>query len=319
MKVGDTVWVLCEVIKIQETGEFQVSGPLGGSFWITVHECKPVEPEAVEQTETVGPKSICVGDAVTFRWMKGIVTRWCETRQRFFFQSEHGSEGWVIESELSPVEPESNPPITKEDVSVVDRYCELVRSQSDFAWTIFCNLAVMAQDAGAPHKESNERAADLMRNWFGVDVRKFVQWQYANLNPQVTAEIPSNADSIQFKPGDKVWVQATVLELSQNSVLVRGYADKSWWMRDKDCKPVETEAVKQPTSDPVNPSHYKQLPAEVIDIIEAAIANAPNNKAAGLHWQVLKYALRCWFKNGIEDLKKARWYLDRLIKEEEAK
>jgi len=81
----------------------------------------------------------------------------------------------------------------------------------------------------------------------------------------------------------------------------------------------EPEAVEQPASDPVNPSHYKQFPTEVIDIIEAAIADAPNNKAAGLHWQVLKYALRCWFKNGIEDLKKARWYLDRLIQEEDAK
>ena len=91
------------------------------------------------------------------------------------------------------------------------------------------------------------------------------------------------------------------------------------WVATDDCKPVEPDAVEQPTSDPVNPSHYKQGPAETIDIIEAAIANAPNNKAAGLHWQVLKYALRCWFKNGIEDLKKARWYLDRLIQEEETK
>jgi len=112
-----------------------------------------------------------------------------------------------------------------------------------------------------------------------------------------------------------------------------------------DHHPVEPEAVEQPdtsdpsggweptkdeieyakdrcgvsASDPVNPSHYKQGPAETIDIIEAAIAKAPSNKAAGLHWQVLKYALRCWFKNGIEDLKKARWYLDRLIQEEESK
>jgi hypothetical protein len=49
----------------------------------------------------------------------------------------------------------------------------------------------------------------------------------------------------EFKVGDKVWVQATVLELSQNSVLVRGYADKAWWMRDIDCKPVEPEAIEQ--------------------------------------------------------------------------
>jgi hypothetical protein len=164
---------------------------------------------------------------------------------------------------------------------------------------------------------------------------------------------PSSTEGRAMKVGDKVWVEVTVLDISQNSVLVRGYAAKAWWMRDIDCKPVEPEAVEQPakkepteaqkiadrtmkaiwethdqpepeaveqpTSDPVNPSHYKQGPAETIDIIEAAIAKAPSYKAAGLHWQVLKYALRCWFKNGIEDLKKARWYLDRLIQEEEAK
>jgi hypothetical protein len=66
-------------------------------------------------------------------------------------------------------------------------------------------------------------------------------------------------------------------------------------------------------SDPVNPSHYKHLPAEAIDIIEAAISKAPSNKAAYLHGQVLKYLLRCWPKKGIEDLRKAKWYLDRLV------
>ena len=66
-------------------------------------------------------------------------------------------------------------------------------------------------------------------------------------------------------------------------------------------------------SDPINPKHYKHLPAEAIDIIEAAIAKAPSNEAAYLHGQVLKYVLRCWSKKGIEDLRKAKWYLDRLV------
>ena len=66
-------------------------------------------------------------------------------------------------------------------------------------------------------------------------------------------------------------------------------------------------------SDAINPAHYKRLPAEAIQIIEAAIDGAPSNKDAYLHGQILKYILRCWNKNGIEDLKKARWYLDRLI------
>jgi hypothetical protein len=66
-------------------------------------------------------------------------------------------------------------------------------------------------------------------------------------------------------------------------------------------------------ADPINPSHYKHLPAEAIDIIEAAIAKAPSNGSAFLQGQVIKYMLRCWSKKGIEDLGKAKWYLDRLV------
>jgi hypothetical protein len=65
--------------------------------------------------------------------------------------------------------------------------------------------------------------------------------------------------------------------------------------------------------DPINPSHYKHLPAEAIDIIMAAIAKAPSNESAFLQGQVIKYLLRCWSKKGIEDLRKAKWYLDRLV------
>lgn len=66
-------------------------------------------------------------------------------------------------------------------------------------------------------------------------------------------------------------------------------------------------------SDAINPKHYTHLPAEAIDIIEAAIAKAPSNKAAYLQGQVLKYLLRCWEKNGVDDLRKAKWYLDRMV------
>ena len=68
-------------------------------------------------------------------------------------------------------------------------------------------------------------------------------------------------------------------------------------------------------SDPINPKHYKHLPAEAIDIIMAAIAKAPSNESAFLQGQVLKYLLRCWEKKGIEDLRKAKWYLDRMVNE----
>ena len=63
--------------------------------------------------------------------------------------------------------------------------------------------------------------------------------------------------------------------------------------------------------DPVNsPKHYTQGAMEVITAIEGL----------GLDYHqgnVLKYVSRYRYKNGIEDLKKARWYIDRLLYIEE--
>ena len=52
---------------------------------------------------------------------------------------------------------------------------------------------------------------------------------------------------------------------------------------------------------------------ECIDCIESMIAPIKNPTYAFLTGQSLKYLARYTMKNGVEDLKKARWYLDRLI------
>ena len=136
------------------------------------------------------------------------------------------------------------------------------------------------------------------------------------MDSKINDKGPSSTEGRAMKVGDKVWVEVTVLDISQNSVLVRGYAAKAWWMRDIDCKPVEPEAVEKPTSDPVNPSHYKQGGIECIEAIKAALLDGFDDYLVG---NIIKYIWRRKWKNGIEDLKKARWYLDRLIQEEEAK
>jgi hypothetical protein len=67
-------------------------------------------------------------------------------------------------------------------------------------------------------------------------------------------------------------------------------------------------------NDPVNPSHYRNYRIEVIDILEDAVARAPDPIKGSLQYQVLKYLLRIWDKDGpLQDAKKSRWYLDRLI------
>ncbi len=72
----------------------------------------------------------------------------------------------------------------------------------------------------------------------------------------------------------------------------------------------------QVESDPINPSHYKRGSIECIEAIKSALGSG---FVAYLWGNILKYIWRWPNKNGIEDLKKARWYLDRLIQEEEAK
>lgn len=63
-----------------------------------------------------------------------------------------------------------------------------------------------------------------------------------------------------------------------------------------------------------HPSHYTSGRTEVIDVIEDAVKDAPNNNAAVLQAQVIKYILRLWLKDDPhEDACKARWYLNRLI------
>lgn len=91
--------------------------------------------------------------------------------------------------------------------------------------------------------------------------------------------------------------------------------------------PVSTEGIKFNTSPstPIKlkgpkikdeviykPAHYNQNSMETIDVIENSV---PRVHFCGyLRGNILKYMLRYEHKNGTEDLKKARWYLTRLIK-----
>lgn len=70
------------------------------------------------------------------------------------------------------------------------------------------------------------------------------------------------------------------------------------------------------TSDNVNhPKHYTAGKIEVIRIMEDQLTD--EEYRGYIKGQVIKYITRERNKNGLEDLKKARWYLDRLIKKME--
>lgn len=67
-----------------------------------------------------------------------------------------------------------------------------------------------------------------------------------------------------------------------------------------------------PRKDNINPNHYKQGKVECIDAIEAATSRLVGIEAVTTA-NVIKYLWRWKDKNGLEDLKKAKWYLEKLI------
>jgi hypothetical protein len=151
--------------------------------------------------------------------------------------------------------------------------------------------------------------------------------------------------SEQLKVGDKAWVLCKVIEPCESLMKVTGSGDENWFYADQDhCRPVEpsnspeipdgssdplapspcmdgvnvdqfVEGIMEArgrTSDPINPSHYKQGGIECIEAIKAATGDG----FIGYVWgNVIKYLWRWPKKGGVDDLKKARWYLDRLIQE----
>lgn len=67
-----------------------------------------------------------------------------------------------------------------------------------------------------------------------------------------------------------------------------------------------------------HPSHYQtECGLETIDVIEAFTANLKGTEAI-CTGNILKYICRWKKKNGLQDLKKAQWYLNHLIEHVEA-
>jgi len=59
-----------------------------------------------------------------------------------------------------------------------------------------------------------------------------------------------------------------------------------------------------------SPAHYNKAGIETIDIIQSVTGDGFESYLQG---NILKYMCRYKYKNGTEDLDKAKWYLNRLI------
>ena len=115
----------------------------------------------------------------------------------------------------------------------------------------------------------------------------------------------------------KDWIDAyaCVFHEMSDDMLNKCYS----WYKEIDqasCENAEDSCCnKEPNVDMVNhPSHYTQGGIECIDCIKSATVGKVGIEAFCVG-NAIKYLFRYEEKNGIEDVKKARWYIDRLIKE----
>lgn len=82
-----------------------------------------------------------------------------------------------------------------------------------------------------------------------------------------------------------------------------------------DLEIVEDDAVQQVELDNVNsPKHYASQSIECIVAMEAMLS--PEEFIGYLRGNIFKYQWRYKQKNGMEDLKKAQWYQNKLIEKE---
>ena len=83
-------------------------------------------------------------------------------------------------------------------------------------------------------------------------------------------------------------------------------------MVDRKKEKDKTRATEQVGRDTVNhPPHYNNGGMECIDYIRQQLGDEFSSYCQG---NVIKYLHRWRYKNGIEDLRKAEWYLNAMIK-----
>lgn len=76
----------------------------------------------------------------------------------------------------------------------------------------------------------------------------------------------------------------------------------------------QMERYREVEPDNINPNHYRQGEIECIDAIKAATVHKTGIEAVCTA-NAIKYLWRYESKNGLEDVKKAQWYINRLVQE----
>ena len=116
---------------------------------------------------------------------------------------------------------------------------------------------------------------------------------------------------------DVLWKDWTFYEIKNDFGKICSYPSALFEVVPKELKYYgNTDEMTKPNINDIldnveHPSHYCRGGIECIDAIEASLGK--DEFAGFLRGNIIKYVWRYKDKNGLEDLKKAQWYLNKLI------
>jgi hypothetical protein len=341
MKAGDKVWVMCEVAMVyrDRAALYMDIRHDGAVFEAKRSDCRPVEPE-LNSPKILGSSSEPMREAFedwiapNYDWDQSYFSR---NENRYFDSSvEMAWQAFQAGVNYQPHQIDK-PEQVKQFVIVTDQdgnqtlYVDGVLRNGDN--TVYgCDVADAANgcaikielrdvdfivehwplglsDLGAEAKQPEPSPLAPSPCMDGVNVDQFIEG--------ITEAREPDSD---FQVGDAVRIKHDKderLPLVVRSFRSSGSSNTPIALCVSECgKRIRWSALEEleriDKADPINPSHYKQGGIECIEAIKAATGEG----FVGFVWgNVLKYLWRWPKKGGVDDLKKARWYLDRLIKE----
>jgi hypothetical protein len=299
-KAGDEVLVLCKVIEPCESLIKVTPSGDDNWFWAGRGQCRPVEPEAKGPTR---------GQKLAEQTMKAI---WA-------------ANGAVNGTSVKEPAAKKYREPTLVDLKNGPIDCE-VRDYHDEPWKSGVLVCVHNSRAWRFQAQPQTRSYVYAPHWnqcrIAVPVEPIPEpvIKESLTTESSPSEIPDS--SIEpFQVGDAVRFVSPGHERHGTEGVVSSKVDLvssgcNYWFDSNCgqfscyCTASQLERIDKP--DPINPSHYKQGGIECIEAIKAALGEGFPDYLRG---NVMKYLWRWPKKGGVDDLKKARWYLDRLIEE----
>jgi hypothetical protein len=285
IQVGDKVWVQCEV---KETTHHSVRICFDGVnwFWAGRQDCRPVEPSAIEAcTETANDQLL-------------------QSLKDYPFGEPSDSPeipamGVEVVSDLGSqvVKPPTKEPTQAQKLA--ERTMKAIWAANDAVDETSVIKDCLTTESNSP--EILDGSSEPMRDAFEADMVKRYGYERASFARNEDRYFDSSVEIAwqAYRAGAKYQPSPLAPSPCTDGVNADRFVDGAMEARGR-------------TSDPINPSHYKQGGIECIEAIKAATGDG----FIGYVWgNVLKYLWRWPKKGGVDDLKKARWYLDRLINE----